>query len=142
MRNVPSWQEYFMKIATDIAARSKDPSTSVGALVTTKNNILIGSGFNGFASGMEETEELWQRPIKYNYVIHAEANSLINCSRLNKARIMYCTLYPCKDCAKLIAGTKIKTIYYKDHEINGKSYLDPISQDIFKRCNIEVIQLK
>lgn len=142
MKKVSNWNSYFIALADTTSLRSKDPTTQVGCVVVDKNNHAIGLGFNGFPQGMVETEELWQRPTKYNYVIHAEANSLLNCSDLSKAYKIYCSLYPCPNCAKLIAGAGIKKVYYKDHELNGKSYLDPVSQDIFSRCGVEVVQVK
>jgi dCMP deaminase len=142
MRQVPSWPKYFMDMAIVVGSRSKDPTTNVGCLVTDKDNHIIGTGYNGFAAGMLETPELWERPTKYDYVLHAEENCLLNCLDISKAGVLFCTLYPCKHCAKLIAGTKIERVYYKDHQIGDKNYLDPISQDIFSRCEIQVTQVK
>src|SRR5690606_32917971 len=61
-RNVPTWDAYFMTLARVISTRSKDPNTKVGAVLTTSDNRIIGTGYNGMPEGMIETDELWQRP--------------------------------------------------------------------------------
>ena len=49
---------------------------------------------------------------KYPYVVHAEANAILNSTRkLNGARI-YVALFPCNECAKLIIQSGIKEIIY------------------------------
>lgn len=141
MREVPNWSQYFMEIAKTVSIRSKDPNTQVGCIIINNDKHIIGTGFNGFAPEMLETKELWERPTKYDYVVHAEANALINRTGSCKGGSLFSTLYPCKDCAKLIAGSRIKKVYYKEHEVNSRNYFDPISADIFTRCGIEVIKL-
>ena len=141
-KDIPSWSKYFMNMAETASTRSKDPFTKVGAYIVDKNNRTISSGFNGMVEGMLEDDFLWQRPTKYDFVLHAELNAILNCSKSPKGGKIFITLFPCKNCAKAIAGAGIKKVYYKDHELNSKSYLDPISVDIFKRCGIEVLQVK
>ena len=137
MREVPNWSQYFMEIAKAVSVRSKDPMTQVGAVIVNKDNHIIGTGYNGFAPGYVETTELWARPTKYDHVIHAEANALLNCTCPATKGKVYVTLYPCKECAKLLAGAKINKVYYLDDK-----YKSEISEDIFRRCGIETIQLK
>ena len=131
-----------MTIAEAIAKRSKDSSTQVGSVLVDSDNHIIGEGYNGFPSGMIETAELWAAPTKYSFVVHSEANCLLNTTKSPKGATLYCTLYPCQSCARLIAAAQIRKVYYRDDFHNGKSYLDPVSQDIFNRCGIEIIQLK
>lgn len=142
MRIVPSWSQYFMNGAIWASTRSKDPNTQVGAVVINKDNHVIGTGYNGMPPGMVEDTAIWERPTKYDYVCHAELNAISNCTEPAAGGKIYVTLYPCRQCAKLIAANKIRKVYYKEHELEGKDYLDKISQDIFKRSGIEVIQVK
>lgn len=46
--------------------------------------------------------------------VHAEQNALLQCFRLDLARIMYVSNFPCFVCAKMIANTPIKKIIYRE----------------------------
>jgi dCMP deaminase len=46
--------------------------------------------------------------------LHAEWNALLQCSVLPLASNIYVTASPCIECAKMLAGTHIHTIYYKE----------------------------
>jgi dCMP deaminase len=141
MRQVPSWDQYFMDIATAVATRSKD-TTQVGTVIIDDNRHIIATGFNGFPAGMEETVEKWTRPEKYFWVVHSELGAITHCTKSLKGATLYCTLMPCRECSKAIVSSGITKVVYKEHTLNGRDYLDPISESIFKQCNIEVVQLK
>jgi dCMP deaminase len=113
-----SWDEYFMGIALFTSLRSKDPSSKVGAVIVNQKNRIIGTGYNGFIAGVEESNFSWDRDgewlqTKYPYVVHAEANAILNSttSNMEDCRI-YTTLYPCNECAKKIAQKEIKEVIY------------------------------
>lgn len=137
MREVPSWNEYFMNIAVAVSKRSKDPNTQVGTVIVNKDNHIIGCGYNGFSNGFEDTKLRWTKKFKYDYVVHSEANALLNTTQSTKGARLYTTLYPCKDCAKLISAAKIKEIYYIDDK-----YFNDISNKIFKECNIKTYKME
>lgn len=142
MRQVPNWSQYFMAMAETAATRSKDPATQVGAVVVSKNNRLLGCGYNGMPEGYVEDAAIWERPLKYDHVCHAELNAILNCEKPPVGGKVFVTLFPCKQCAKVIAAARIKKVYYKDHILDGRDFLDPVSVDIFKRACIEVTQVK
>lgn len=113
-----SWDEYFMGIALLSAKRSKDPNTQVGACIVNQYNKIIGIGYNGFPTGCNDDELPWGREgqnineTKYPYVVHAEANAILNSTKdLHGARI-YVALFPCNECTKLIIQSGIKEIIY------------------------------
>ena len=106
------------------AQRSKDPNTQVGACIVFENKI-IGIGYNGFPNGCSDDEFPWERegePInnKYFYSVHGETNSIINCMDPSKLKnsVMYVTLFPCNECAKLIIQSGIRKMYYLDDKYN------------------------
>lgn len=116
------WPEYFMGIALLSAQRSKDPNTQVGACIVNSKNRIVGIGYNGFPTGCLDCHLPWERtaesPLdtKYPYVIHAEQNAIINSSKELEGCILYVTLFPCNDCAKVIIQNGIKeVIYLNDH---------------------------
>jgi dCMP deaminase len=113
-----SWDEYFMGIALLSAKRSKDPSTQVGACIVNQYNKIVGIGYNGFPIGCDDDALPWQRDAenqnetKYPYVVHAEANAILNSTKdLHGSRI-YVALFPCNECTKLIIQSGIKEIIY------------------------------
>ena len=113
-----SWDEYFMGIALLSAKRSKDPSTQVGACIVNKDKRIIAIGYNGFPKGCEDDEFPWGKtdsdPLntKYPYVVHAEANAILNSNSNLKGSKLYVTLFPCNECAKLLIQTGIEEIVY------------------------------
>jgi dCMP deaminase len=113
-----TWDEYFMGIALLSAKRSKDPSTQVGACIVNQQNKIVGIGYNGFPIGCSDDDLPWDREAanpndsKYPYVVHAEANAILNSTKdLHGARI-YVALFPCNECTKLIIQSGIKEIIY------------------------------
>ena len=114
MRQVPSWEKYFMDLAVAVAARSKDSHTQVGCVIVDKDKHIIGTGYNGMPTGMVETPELWVRPTKYAFVQHAETNAIKHCTVNPAGATCYVTLYPCIDCATKLVDAKIAAIYYLD----------------------------
>jgi dCMP deaminase len=113
-----SWDEYFMGIALLSAKRSKDPNTQVGACIVNQFNKIVGIGYNGFPTGCPDDFLPWVREAenvnetKYPYVVHAEANAILNSTKdLHGARI-YVALFPCNECTKLIIQSGIKEIVY------------------------------
>jgi len=113
-----SWDECFMRIAHVISERSKDPSTQAGAVVVNENNIVVGVGYNGWPRGIESNALPWEREgdfenTKYAYVCHAEENAIYNANNSTKDCKIYCTLFPCNECAKAIIQNKIKEVIYE-----------------------------
>lgn len=113
-----SWDECFMRMAYVISERSKDPSTQAGAIITNQANVIVGAGYNGLPRGIEDEHDLpWERDgdfadTKYPYVCHAEENAIYNANASTKDGKIYCTLFPCNECAKTIIQTSIKEVVY------------------------------
>ena len=119
MRQVPNWDEWFLSIAHVISTKSKDPHTQVGCiLVNPSSKAIISTGYNGMITGMTETDALWERPQKYDYVCHAEANALSLAARHGvsvEGCSSYCTHFPCLACFKLLTQAGIwKFVMPKD----------------------------
>uniref|UniRef100_A0A1I8MRB2 Probable deoxycytidylate deaminase n=1 Tax=Musca domestica TaxID=7370 RepID=A0A1I8MRB2_MUSDO len=150
------WEDYFMATAVLSAQRSKDPVTQVGAVIVNEDNRIVAIGYNGFPSRCEDDEFPWYKaseiedlleedqqldPMndKKMFVVHAEANAILNknCANLKGTRI-FTTLFPCNECAKLIVQSGITKVYY----ISDKYAEKPIyraSRLMFARAGIECI---
>ena len=141
-----SWDEYFMGIAIFTSLRSKDPNSKVGAVIVNPDNHIVGTGYNGFVAGADESLFSWEREgewlhTKYPYVVHAEANAILNAttSDLRGCRI-YTTLFPCNECAKKIAQKKIAEVIYLSDKYRGEDF-HTASELIFKAAGIRTRKL-
>ena len=119
--NYISWDECFMRIAHTIAERSKDPSTQAGAVLVNPNNVVVGMGYNGWPRGIEVEDLPWEREgefenTKYAYVCHAEENAIYNANNVTKDCKMYCTLFPCNECAKTIIQNVVKEVIFESNK--------------------------
>ena len=115
-----------MGLAYLSAERSKDPNTQVGAVIVDDDNRILSIGYNGFPRGCPDIgpDALpWAREgspenrgldTKYMYIVHAEANSILNKNTTSlKGSRLYVGLFPCNECAKLIIQSGIREVVYQ-----------------------------
>lgn len=117
--NILSWDDYFMGLAHLSAMRSKDPSTQVGACIVNPEKRVVGIGYNGFPTGINDDEFPWETHdqydlSKYAYVVHAELNAILNATQKLEGCTIYVSLFPCNECAKAIIQSGIKRLVYED----------------------------
>jgi len=117
-----SWDEYFMKLTRDVATRSKDRSTKVGAIVVGPDKEIRSTGYNGFARGVDdEPEERHERDVKLLLTPHAEMNAVCNAS-MSGVSTKGCKIYvsplpPCSLCAAIIINAGIKEVVVETKEM-------------------------
>lgn len=143
------WDFRFMELSEHIANWSKDKSTKVGAVIVNKDDLNpISLGYNGFPSGVDDdVDERYERPLKYEYTVHAEQNAIANAAKNGQTTngcSIYVNFFPCPRCAGLIANAGIKKVYCKNKpdftdERWGGSW--KISETIFNESQINVIYL-
>jgi dCMP deaminase len=119
-----SWDEYFMGIAILSSYRSKDPNTQVGACIVNDKHRILSIGYNGAPKGLNDDIMSWNREgnfldTKYAYVCHGELNAILNYSGSVEGTILYVSLFPCNECAKVIAQTGVKEVVYLSDKYNG-----------------------
>ena len=128
--DVISWDEFFMRVALAASMRSKDPNTQVGACIADTNHRILSVGYNGTPSALNDDDFPWgvsDDPLadKHSYVVHAEANAVLNYRGSLKdmsGATVYVTLFPCNECAKGIIQSGIREIIYlsdKYHDTNA-----------------------
>ena len=110
-----NWDDYFINLCYEVAKKSKDPSTKVGAVIVYLDNGVCSTGFNGFARGVEEKYSIrWEdRTQKYPLVVHAEMNSIFNAARhghITKGCKIYVPWHPCSNCANAIVQAGISKV--------------------------------
>ena len=105
------WDFRFLELATSISKWSKDPSTKVGAVIVNSDKKIVTLGYNGFPRNVRDDHRLETREIKYDLIVHAEANAIIHA----RESLWDCTIYtmpfmPCSKCAGLIIQAGIKRV--------------------------------
>lgn len=147
VKNHVSWDEYFILQAVMASFKSKDPATKVGCVFVDQNNHQLTMGYNGFVAGIDESKLPWgkdkSQPLehqKYGYVVHSEANAILHSPTSLENSRCYVTLFPCHECAKLLASSKVKEVIYVSDKHQGTES-NTIAKKIFDLANIKYRQL-
>lgn len=112
------WDFRYLRMAKEIASWSKDPSTQCGAVIVDKDRRPVSWGYNGFPSGIEDTESrLHDRPVKYDLTIHCEINAILQADRsLLKGSTLYTWPFiTCHRCAVHVASVGICRVVSVDY---------------------------
>ncbi len=141
----------FVPDALAAMRRSKDRSTKVGAVAVDDNFVIRSSGYNGFPRGVnDELPARHERPLKYKWTVHAEANLVAQAARaqLEGATVILTSLHPCTSCTGLLiqAGVKRVLVPIKNAASAGcthnRSNWDEearISKEMFSEAGVEIL---
>lgn len=140
--NRPSWDEYFMSIAHQVAERSTCTRRKVGAVIV-KNKRMLATGYNGVPTGIQHCAErgcLRDQlgiPSGERHELcrgtHAEQNAMLQAARYGtpiEDSIIYVTTQPCIQCAKMLINAGITEIIYQG------GYPDPLARELLEEANI------
>ena len=140
----PTWDVWFMEQVYLVARKSKDPSTKIGALVV-KDKHIISSGYNGFPRSVKDKKDRYvNREMKYEFVVHAEDNSVLAAARFGISTLgttLYTQGIPCCECAKsVIQGGISEIIVHKQWTMGHSRWKESckVSSIMFKECGIPV----
>ena len=140
----PSWDEYFSRIAREVATRSTCLRRQVGAILVLDKRIL-STGYNGAPRGVRHCAEIGCMRAQQNTPsgtrhelcrgLHAEMNVLIQAAnhgiRVQDATL-YSTIFPCSLCAKMLINGGIRRI------VAQGDYADPLAKELFTEAGIAV----
>ena len=107
-----SWPDYFMAFANLAARKSKD-STQVGAVLVGPDGEIRLTGYNGPPRGVQDLPERRERPAKYLFASHAEANLVAFAARegiRTKGCTVYVTHHPCSACARSLIQAGVECV--------------------------------
>lgn len=143
-----SWSEYFMSIAFLVSERSTCLRRRVGA-VAVKDKRILATGYNGVPTAIEHCSkvgcirEKMGIPSGQRHEIcrglHAEQNIIIQAATYGvdiSGADIFCTNYPCVQCAKMLINCKIKRIYY------AQAYPDELAMEMLKEAGLAIMQLE
>jgi dCMP deaminase len=125
---------FYLNIATSVAEASYCNRNKVGAIIVKDDNI-IAYGYNGTIRGFDNVCE--EGNVTLPTVLHAESNAITKCAKSNyssNGAILYTTLSPCLECAKLIIQSGITDVYYIC------SYRNDDGINLLKKAGINVWQ--
>lgn len=116
----PSWDTYFMTLATLAAQRSNCMKRRVGAILVRDNRILA-TGYNGTSRGLKNCNEggcpLCNDPAASLQCIclHAEENAILEAGRERVGRnaVLYSNTCPCLKCTIIIIQAGVKEVVYE-----------------------------
>ena len=144
----PSWNVYFMDIASLVATRSTCLRRAVGALIV-KDKRILATGYNGAPTGVRHCIDIGCLRQELNVPsgekhelcrgIHAEQNAIIQAALHGvsiKNADLFCTNHPCSICAKMIINAGIKTIYYRS------DYADSMSAEMLQEAGVEIVKIE
>lgn len=156
----PHRHEYFMHLAFASAAFSSDLSRQVGAVLVSQENEIIATGPNEvpkagggqYSSGeypdardviighepnhKRKLEIDFPDLTEYQRSVHAEMECILSCARRGQSirgATLYCTTYPCHNCARHLIGAGIKQVIYVEAYPKSRAlelHPDAIVEDI------------
>jgi dCMP deaminase len=109
-----NWIDYYMGFAEHAAKKSKD-STKVGAVLVGPDGEIRLTGYNGPPRGVADLPERRERPDKYLFASHAEANLIAFAAR-EGIRTKNCTVYVthmcCSACTRTLIQAGVKAVVF------------------------------
>lgn len=108
----PTWDEYFLGLTFVIRKRSHDAETKHGCVIVDNNHHILGTGYNGFPRGMNDSTLPNTRPAKYPWMIHSEINAISNCIIKPINAIAYISGIPCENCVIQLWQNGVETVKY------------------------------
>lgn len=111
-----NWDTYFFSIAILSSQRSPDIHTQCGCVIV-RDKTILSTGYNGFIRNALDEVLPVTRPEKYDFMIHAEHNAILNCARQGKSTlkaVAYVTGRPCLYCWQYLWQAGISKVVYTD----------------------------
>lgn len=145
---IEKWDLRFLEMATLVSTFSKDPSTKCGAVIADYRRVVVGMGYNGFPRGCSDDAAIYEnRPLKYERVIHAELNALLEAGHRAQGATLYSVPASngpsCARCSAHIVQAGIRRVVFffePSTDITsrwGESI--EIGLQMYREANVEVI---
>jgi len=145
----PSWDEYFMSIATSVASRSNCMKRKVAAVVTLDRRI-VSTGYNGTPRGTRNCNEggcprcnsfaPGGTALDECFCSHGEENAITQAAYHGvtvRGGTLYTTFSPCLQCTKMIINAGLSEVVYNaDYPLGGTSLA------LLREANVKVRQLR
>lgn len=141
-RTIEWWDKWFLGMAEYISTASKDPSTKVGAVIVDSYRRIVSTGYNGFAKGIDDSEELLlDRDKKIKRIVHGEMNAIIFAQRSLNGCTLYTTPFlPCSSCAGVVIQSGITRVvsWHVDNPRWNESI--QLAKSMFEEAGVECVE--
>lgn len=138
-----------MNEARNMSSFSPDPSMKCGTVIFNAG-MIVGSGWNdmpvGWNGNCRTDEEVWQRPLKYDRVVHGEVNAVLDAGHEAEGAVAYCWppgLGPaCSRCAAVMIQAGITKVFFVDKgTFSSEHWNKPveIGNEMFKEAGVELV---
>jgi dCMP deaminase len=136
----PSWDEYFLKLAMLASERSTCPRMHVGC-VFVRDKFVLATGYNGSLPGLPHCEDVGCLIVDNHCVRtnHAEINALSQAVTHGvniKGSTAYITNMSCTTCAKALIAAGIKRV------VVFSEYHDTLATKFYTDSKVEIVKLK
>ena len=145
----PTWDEYFMNIAKEVASRSNCMKRKVAAIII-KDKRIISTGYNGTPRGTRNCNEggcprcnsfaKSGSRLDECYCAHGEENAIVQAAYHGisvKGGTMYCTFVPCLYCTRMIINAGIKEVIY-----NADYPITEAPENLFRQAGVKLRKMK
>ena len=142
----PTWDAYFMRLASLASLRSNCMKRRVGCVLV-HNCRIISTGYNGTPrnltncneGGCDRCNSARQGGVGLAtcLCLHAEENALLEAGRerIREGAVLYCDTCPCLTCSVKIAQVGVKEVVY------SQTYnMDEASRRVLKEAGVELRQ--
>lgn len=140
----PTWDEYFMEVASAIAKRATCDRGRSGCVIARDNQILA-TGYVGAPAGLEHCDEAGHQMRKVLHedgsitqhcvrTVHAEQNAICQAARRGVAiqgATLYCRMTPCRACAMMIINCGIVRVVAERRYHDGAE-----SEEMFGKAGV------
>ena len=143
----PSWDAYFMTLASLAAQRSNCMKRRVGCVLVSQNNRVISTGYNGTPRGIRNCNDGGcarcnagpgtGAGLSTCLCLHAEENALLEAGRerIREGSVLYCDTCPCLTCSVKITQVGISEVVF------SQSYnMDTETAAIFREAGVKLRQ--
>jgi len=145
----PSWDEYFMQVASVVKTRSTCLSSAKGAVLVMGRQI-VSTGYNGTPAGTKHCDEggcarclaVKEGKMKSGTNLdacaccHAEENAIVQAAKNGiptAGATLYSTHSPCTFCSKMIINAGIKKV------VASTAYPDQLGVRLMKEAGLELV---
>ncbi|RKU45740.1 Deoxycytidine monophosphate (dCMP) deaminase [Coniochaeta pulveracea] len=142
----PSWDTYFMALASLAAQRSNCMKRRVGCVLVREKRV-ISTGYNGTPRGLVNCSDGGcgrcndalgsGHGLTTCLCLHAEENALLEAGRerIREGAILYCDTCPCLTCSIKIAQVGIgEVVYSQGYSMDGET------ADVFRQAGVKLRQ--
>jgi len=142
----PTWDEYFMEVASTVAKRATCDRGRSGCVIAREKQILV-TGYVGSPRGLPHCDDVGHLMKKVLHeddrvtqhcmrTVHAEQNAICQAARLGislEGATLYCRMTPCRTCAMLIINCGIVRVVCERKYHDGKE-----SEEMFLQAGVSL----